>query len=194
VLLDEPLAAVDASARANLRRLLRDEMSRYPGARLIVTHDPIEAASLADWLVVLEDGLVTQQGPLSEVTARPKSPWVATMVGLNLLRGVAQGSTVLLPGGETVSGSVSTTGPVFAAFRPNSVTLHRAMPDGSARNIWAGHVAEMNPVGTHARIRVDGPVPLVSEVTAAAVSELHLADGGPIWAAVKATEVDIYPA
>src|SRR3954447_478473 len=88
LLLDEPLAAVDAAARAELRHLLRAELRRYPGTRLVVTHDPVEAAALADRLVVLEDGRITQQGPLADVTARPRSAWVASMVGLNLLAGV----------------------------------------------------------------------------------------------------------
>ena len=74
------------------------------------------------------------------------------------------------------------------------MTLHRTRPEGSARNIWAGQATELYPSGDRARIRVDGPVPLVAEVTAAAVSALHLADGGPVWAAVKATEIDVYPA
>ncbi|MGH9060745.1 MAG: TOBE domain-containing protein, partial [Acidimicrobiales bacterium] len=194
LLLDEPLAAVDASARAELRRVLRDELRRYAGSRLIVTHDPIEAASLADWLLVLEDGHVTQQGPLIEVTARPQSPWVATMVGLNLLSGVAAGTSITLAGGDHLTAATSATGPVFAAFRPHAVTLHRIRPEGSARNVWAGRVAELYPAGDHARVRVDGPVPLVAEVTTGAVAELHLADGGPIWAALKATEVEIYSA
>ena len=193
LLLDEPLAAVDASARVQLRRLLREELRGYPGSRMIVTHDPIEAAALADELLVIEDGRVTQRGPLAEVTAHPKSPWVATMVGLNLLNGIADGATVALAGGETLVTSTATTGPVFAAFRPNAVTLHRARPDGSARNTWAGQATELYPAGDRARIRVDGPVPLIAEVTAGAVSELGLADGGPIWAAVKATEIDVYP-
>ena len=98
LLLDEPLAAVDASARAELRRVLRQELRRYPGSRLVVTHDPIEAAALADDLLVIEDGRVTQEGPLADVTAHPRSAWVATMVGLNLLSGVADGTTVALPG------------------------------------------------------------------------------------------------
>jgi molybdate transport system ATP-binding protein len=194
LLLDEPLAAVDASARAELRRFLRQELRRYPGSRLLVTHDPIEAAALADQLLVLEDGHVTQQGLLAEVTAHPKSAWVATMVGLNLLAGVAHGTNVVLPGGETLITPTSTNGAVFAAFRPSAVTLHRSRPDGSARNVWAGQATELYPAGDLARIRVDGPVPLVAEVTAAAVAELHLGDGGQIWAAVKATEVDVYPA
>jgi len=89
LLLDEPLAAVDAAARAELRHLLRAELRRYPGARLVVTHDPVEAAALADRLIVLENGRITQEGRLADVTARPRSAWVASMVGLNLLAGVA---------------------------------------------------------------------------------------------------------
>jgi len=193
LLLDEPLAAVDASARAELRQLLRAELRRYRGSRLIVTHDPIEAAALADRLLVLEGGTVTQSGPLVDVTARPRSPWVATMVGLNLLRGEGDGAAVRLPNGAAVVTAGSAQGEVFAAFRPNAVTLHRERPAGSARNVWAGRAAELHPAGDRARVRFEGAVPLVAEVTAAAVAELHLADGGPVWASLKATEVDVYP-
>jgi ABC-type sulfate/molybdate transport systems ATPase subunit len=88
LLLDEPLAAVDASARLELRRALREHLSTFAGVRLIVTHDPLEAASLADRVIVLEDGHVTQDGSFAEVSNRPRSAWIARMVGLNLLRGV----------------------------------------------------------------------------------------------------------
>lgn len=195
LLLDEPLAAVDASARTELRSLLRVELRRYPGPRLVVTHDPIDAAALADRLLVIENGKVTQEGPLADVTARPKSIWVADMVGLNLLAGTADGSTVILPGGTIITaGAVPVRGAVLVAFRPNAVTLHRTRPDGSARNLWAGDVGDIATTGDRARVRLTGAVPLVAEVTAYAVNQLHLADGGPIWAAVKATELDIYPA
>jgi molybdate transport system ATP-binding protein len=194
LLLDEPLAAVDASARALLRSVLRRELHRYPGSRLVVTHDPIEAAALAERLLVIEDGRVTQEGPLADVTAHPRSAWVATMVGLNLLSGTADGTTVVLPGGQTLVTPTALSGPVFAAFRPNAVTVHRTRPEGSARNIWPGQAIELYPAGDRARIRVDGAVPLVAEVTASAVAALNLADGGPVWAAVKATEIDVYPA
>jgi len=194
LLLDEPLAAVDSSARAELRQLLRHELRRSHGSRLIVTHDPIEAAALADHLLVLEGGRVTQSGPLVDVTARPRSPWVATMVGLNLLRGVGDGTAVRLATGEVVVTAGAARGEVFAAFRPNAVTLHRARPDGSARNVWPGRVAELYPAGDRARVRFDGPVPLIAEVTAAAVAELELAEGGDVWASLKATEIDVYDA
>jgi molybdate transport system ATP-binding protein len=194
LLLDEPLAAVDASARTELRQLLRRELTRYRGCRIVVTHDPVEAAALAERLVVIEDGRVSQEGPLVEVTARPRSPWVASMVGLNLFSGSASGTSVRLETGGEINTAAANLGSVFVAFRPNAVTLHRRRPEGSARNVWAGVVAEMHPAGDRARVQVSGELPLVAEVTAASVAELHLADHGPVWASVKATDMEVYPA
>lgn len=192
LLLDEPLAAVDAAARSDLRSLLRRELSSYPGARLVVTHDPVEAAALAQRLIVLEDGRITQQGPLVEVTARPRSAWVATMVGMNLLAGTADGTDVTLESGTVISTASPAHGPVHVAIRPNAISLHRRQPEGSARNVWAAQAGELNLAGDRARVAITGPVSLIAEVTPAAVAELHLADGGPIWASVKATEIDTY--
>ena len=194
LLLDEPLASVDAAARVDLRHVLRDELNRYPGARLVVTHDPVEAAALAQRLVVIEDGRVTQQGPLVEVTARPRSPWVASMVGLNLLTGTAEQTLVRLANGVVINTATAGQGPTYVAIRPNAITLHRNPPESSARNLWAGEAGELNLAGDRARLRIIGPLPLVAEVTPAAVAELHLAEGGPIWASVKATDIDTYPA
>ncbi len=193
LLLDEPLAAVDAAARTELRHLLRAELRRYPGVRLVITHDPVEAATLADQLIVLEDGRITQHGPLAEVTARPRSPWIATMVGLNLLSGTATEGVITLDAGAVIAIATQDRGPTFAAIRPNAVSLHRRHPEGSPRNVWPGHVAELYLAGDRARVRIEGPVALIAEITAAAVADLHLADGGPVWASVKATDIDTYP-
>lgn len=193
LLLDEPLAAVDLAARAELRHLLREELNRYPGARVLITHDPFEAAALAQHLVVIEGGRVTQEGPLVEVTARPRSAWVATMVGLNLLTGHASGTGVTLDGGTTIAAASAGQGPTYVAIRPNAITLHRHHPEGSARNVWAGQVSELHVTGDRARVRITGPVPLIAEVTPASVAELHLADGGTVWASAKATDIDTYP-
>ena len=193
LLLDGPLAAVDAGARAELRHLLRSELRRYPGSRLVVTHDPVEAAALADRRIAVEDGRVTQEGPLVDVTARPRSPGVATMVGLNLLSGQAKGTELRLPNGAIVATATAANGPTFVAIRPNAVSLHREAPEGSPRNVWPGEAADLYVSGDRARIRVNGSAPLIAEVTAAAVAALRLADGGPVWASVKATDIDTYP-
>src|SRR4051812_25620067 len=167
LLLDDPLAAVDAAARTELRHLLRAELRLYPRVRLVITHDPVEAATIADELIVLEDGRITQHGPLADVTAQPRSPWVATMVGLNLLSGTAADGAITLPTGAVIITATRAGGPTFAAVRPNAVSLHRRLPEGSARNVWLADVGELSLAGDRARVRVEGPVPLIAEVTAA---------------------------
>ena len=90
LVLDEPLAALDQQARVAVRRDLRARMLAFDGVRILVTHDPIDAATLADRLVIVEHGRVVQTGTLAEVTARPGSPWVAELVGVNLFTGTGQ--------------------------------------------------------------------------------------------------------
>ncbi len=203
LLLDEPLAAVDLSARAELRRNLRVALADFDGVRLLVTHDPLEAASLADRVVVLESGKVTQIGTVAEVTTRPRSEWAAEMVGVNLFRGRADGGEVTVnrvadgPHGirpqATLTAASAIEGDVFVVVHPRAVTLYRSRPDASARNIWEGTLKTLDLQGDRARAWVEGPLSVVAEVTAAAVADLHLADGGPLWVSIKATEVVVFP-
>jgi molybdate transport system ATP-binding protein len=194
LLLDEPLAALDVATRTEVRRDLRRHLASFDGTRLLVTHDPLEALALADRLVVLEDGRVTQTGRPAEVSARPRSRYVAELVGVNLYRGRADGRSVRLFGGGTVVAAEIHHGEVFAAVHPHAVALHRQPPEGTPRNVWAGTADTLEAIGDRVRVRVTGPVPIVAEVTPGAASELRLADGGPVWATVKATEVTVYPA
>jgi molybdate transport system ATP-binding protein len=90
LLLDEPLAALDAGTRITVRSDLRRHLTAYPGCTVLVTHDPLDAMVLADQLVVLEQGRVVQSGPPGEVARAPRTEYVARLVGLNLYRGHAQ--------------------------------------------------------------------------------------------------------
>jgi molybdate transport system ATP-binding protein len=194
LLLDEPLAALDAATRAEVRRDLRRHLASFDGTRLLVTHDPLEAMVLADRLVVLEGGHITQTGTPNQVNAQPRSRYVAELVGINLYRGRADGATVELAGGGRLVAADLHRGEVFAAVHPHAVALHRQPPEGTPRNVWAGTADTLEAAGDRVRVRVAGTVPIVAEVTPAAASELRLADGGPVWASVKATEVTVYPA
>jgi molybdate transport system ATP-binding protein len=194
LLLDEPLAALDAATRTDLRRDLRRHLASFDGTRLLVTHDPLEALALADRLVVLEDGRVTQTGSPAEVSGRPRSRYVAELVGVNLYRGRAEGAEIELEGGGRLIAADGHRGQVFAAVHPHAVALHRHPPEGTPRNSWPGTAEALEVVGDRVRVRMSGTVPIVAEVTPAAASELRLADGGPVWATVKATEVTVYPA
>ena len=197
LLLDEPLAALDARTRLQVRSELRRHLGGHAGATLVVTHDPIDATVLADRLVVIEQGRVVQQGPPAEVARRPRTDYVARLVGLNLLAGRATEHHVLLPGGGSVTLAEVVTGEVYVAFRPSSVALFPERPGGSPRNIWPGSIVGLEPHGEGVRVEVGG-VPdaassILAEVTPAAVADLGLEPGAAVWAAVKASDVEVYP-
>ena len=196
LLLDEPLAALDAGSRAELRRELRRHLTTFSGTSLVVTHDPLEAVTLADQLVVIEAGRVTQTGTPDDVCAHPRSRYVADLVGINLFKGQAAAGVVELPGGQHLIAADHdhVTGDVFAVVHPHDVSLYRAHPEGSPRNVWCGTAGALDITGDRVRVQLDGPFPLVAEITTAAAAELRLADGGPVWASVKATEVLVYHA
>jgi len=193
LLLDEPLAALDAGTRTDLRRVLRTELTRFGGARVLVTHDLLDAVALADRLVVLEHGRVAQEGSVADVVAQPRSRYVADLVGINWLRGVGRDHGVELETGATIVTAESVVGDVYVAIHPHSITLYLSDPMGSARNVWRGHVTGTDLLGDRVRIHVDGEVPVVAEVTASAVADLGLRDGVDVWASVKATDLEIYP-
>jgi molybdate transport system ATP-binding protein len=79
------------------------------------------------------------------------------------------------------------------AIRPQAIALHRQRPDGSPRNTWSAVVTDLEADRDRVRVMLDGPVPATAEVTPAAVADLELAPGVPIWATVKATDLTAYP-
>ncbi|MDP9798783.1 molybdate transport system ATP-binding protein [Catenuloplanes nepalensis] len=192
-LLDEPLAALDARTRLDTRAELQRHLAAHPGATLLVTHDPLDALVLADRLVIVEAGRVVQEGDAATVTARPRTDYVARLVGLNLYRGRADGHEVTLDG-LTLRVDDRLDGDVFVAFRPSSVALHAERPTGSPRNIWAATIAGIQRHGDNLRIELAGPLPAAADVTPAAAAQLDLIPGRTVWAAVKATETHAYPA
>jgi molybdate transport system ATP-binding protein len=194
LLLDEPLAALDASARGDVRRDLKRHLASFAGIRIVITHDPLEAIALADRLVILEGGRVVQTGTPAEVTQRPRSRYVADLVGVNLFRGIARAGQVALSGGAVVQSAEGIDGDVFATVHPRAVALHRGRPEGSPRNVWRGRASALDFQGDRVRVGIAGEMPIVAEVTPAAVRDLDLAEGSEVWVSVKATEISVYPA
>jgi molybdate transport system ATP-binding protein len=212
LLLDEPLAALDARTRLHMRAELRRYLATFAGARLLVTHDPVDALVLADRLVVLEAGRVTQRGTTAEVARKPRSRYVAQLVGVNLLHGVGAGDHAvrLTGGGELTVADAVPAGEVAVAVRPQAIAVHRLAPEGSARNVWAADVVDVEPYDDRVRVRL-APAPLqgadqapsgieahrldeamVAEVTPAAAVELDLVPGARVFATVKAVDVAVY--
>ncbi len=178
LLLDEPLAALDLHSRRTVRGELRRLLASLPCATVYVTHDAVEAFVFGDRIAVLEDGAVRQSGPPEELLRRPRTPYVASLMGVNLYRGRLE------PGGapgvarlRLARGALTVVDPgdgdaeVFAVVDPREVTLSRAAPAGSAQNVLRGPVAE---------------------VTHQAAAALGLAEGVEVHAAFKATGVQVF--
>ncbi|MGW4705734.1 TOBE domain-containing protein, partial [Streptomyces sp. NPDC004285] len=195
LVLDEPLAALDQTTRGHVRHTLRTHLARFGGVCLIVTHDPVEAVSLADRVLVLEEGRALQDAGPAEVTRHPRSPWVARMLGRNAWPGTATSEGLALAdGGTLVAADPPPAGtPALAIVAPEAVSVHREKPAGSPRNVWPGTVREITASGSRLRVLVTSDVApdLVAEITPQAAAELGLADGVSVWTSVKATEATV---
>ncbi|MEV4171192.1 ABC transporter ATP-binding protein [Nonomuraea sp. NPDC049709] len=193
LLLDEPLAALDAHTRLEIRSQLRRHLADFDGVTVLVTHDPLDAMVLADRLIVIENGAVVQEGTPAEVSRRPRTDYVARLVGLNLYRGVAGGCRVKV-GELLLHTSEQLDGAAFVAFPPAAVALYRTRPDGSPRNLWQAVIDGIERHGDNVRVHLDGPITAFADITPSAVADLDLTPGQRIWASVKATETHAYPA
>lgn len=201
LLLDEPMSSLDLRARSELRPLIRSTLEGFAGVRVLVTHDPVEAMTLADRIVVLEAGRVTQRGTPGALRSAPRTPFVAGLVGVNLFAGrlepLDEGTGRLV----TEEGAVVVPWPTGAArgvipgtlavLRPADVVLHALEPEGSARNVLRGPIAEIATEGERARVRLGTTPPVVAEVTLASVHRLGLREGNKVWASFKAVEVEV---
>jgi molybdate transport system ATP-binding protein len=137
---------------------------------------------------------VTQTDTAAQVARHPRSPYVAELVGVNLLVGTAAGDhTVRLASGAELTVADPLPGDdVAVAVRRQAVTLSRHQPEGSARNAWPATVSDLEGDGERVRVMLTGDLPVVAEVTPAAVAELELAPGTPVWASVKAVDLAVY--
>ncbi|HUZ89433.1 MAG TPA: ABC transporter ATP-binding protein [Candidatus Acidoferrales bacterium] len=193
LLLDEPTAALDASARASVRRELMEHLGNFAGMRILITHDPLEAVTMSDRLVVLEGGRIVQAGSGEEVTQRPRSDYVADLIGVNLLRGLGTDDGIVLDGGGQLFAGRAERGPIFVVIHPRAVALYRLRPEGTPRNVWPGRVTAVDLHAERVRVRVEGSPPIVAEITPESVRALDLGAGGEVWVSVKASEISTYP-
>ncbi|MFD3510003.1 sulfate/molybdate ABC transporter ATP-binding protein [Nocardia sp. NPDC058666] len=206
LLLDEPMSALDVDVapamRTLLRAVLRDDP---PRCAVLVTHDIIDAITLADRLVIVEAGRVVEEGPVAEVMSHPRNPFAARIAGLNLLRGTASKQLTEGPTLGTVQvddfavdgcviGELRPESPAAAVFSPAAVSVFRTTPGGSPRNVFTVDITEITDRGGIVRVRGDAPQApgLCADLTPAAVAQLQLTLGAQVYFAVKATEVRVY--
>jgi len=194
LLLDEPLSALDVGSRARARRMLTDHLAGFPGPRILITHDPTEASLLADRVVVIEDGLVTQTGTPGEIRRSPRTSYAADLAGLNLLSGRATAGIVDIDDGPGIQiANRSVQGDVLLTIHPRAVSIYPGMPEGSPRNTWPTTITSIETLQDLCRVQFEEPIPLTAEITVGARRSLGLEPGGEVWVAIKATEIEVLP-
>jgi molybdate transport system ATP-binding protein len=208
LLLDEPLSALDAKTRLDVRAQLRSHIQQFTGPVLIITHDPLEAMIMADRLLVIENGQIVQQGTPAEVARQPATQYVARLVGLNLYAGTLDpmtgsvslddGGTFIVTLGDDRHLAVARAGDaahrMLVGLRPSAITIHTTQPThASPRNVWNGTVAALELLTDRVRVQVDATPPALVDISAAAVADLALRPGTAVWLSAKATETEAYP-
>jgi molybdate transport system ATP-binding protein len=196
LLLDEPMAALDIHSAPLLRRLLRRVLAGRPA--IIITHDVLDALMLADRVVILENGHISEEGPTREVLERPRSAFAAGLAGLNLITGTYAGDGIRTTGGWAVAGHVEDPWPAgegnraaVAVFPPSAVSVFLDDAHGSPRNSFEVAITDLEPHGDFIRVRAAS---LAADITPAASADLGLVPGMTVHFVVKATSVSVYPA
>lgn len=203
LLLDEPLAGLDVAVAASVRAVLRRVAAADGRATVLITHDLLDVLTLADRVMVIEEGKIAEIGPVAEVLAAPRSLFGARIAGVNVVRGSLAGPHMLraVDGTSwhgTPSDDLAGQPAAVAVFTPAAVAVYRDHPTGSPRNCVKVTVAELDSSGATVRVRgeeqADGAPGVAADITAEAAAELRLAAGDAVWFTVKAQEVALHPA
>jgi len=194
VLLDEPLAALDVEAVPEVRRLLRTVLADRTA--VLVTHEPLDALSLADRVTVVESGRVVDEGDAGLVLTHPRSAFGAALAGVNLVEAVAVAADAVrtADGRELVgvpAAPLTVGGRATATFSPAAVAVHRIRPEGSPRNVLGCEITGLEHRGGTCRVSLGD---WVADLTTASVARLGLEPGDRVWLSLKATEVRLEPA
>ncbi|MBZ5536928.1 MAG: ABC transporter ATP-binding protein [Acidobacteriia bacterium] len=201
LLLDEPLSAIDLQTRREVRTELRRILAGLPCITLFVTHSPFEALVFGSQVGVVDHGKLIQVGDRDELLRRPRSRYVAEIMGLNLFQGKVSSrdatglAEVQTPNGvvHTISDDLSDM--TFITVDPREVTLHILEPSGTAQNVFSGPILEMvpePPQGERVRVVLGTHPPLVAEITAHSMHTLGLREGLNVFASFKATAAKCY--
>jgi molybdate transport system ATP-binding protein len=192
LLLDEPMAALDIAVAPALRRTLRRVLENRTA--IIVTHDILDAYTLADRVIVIDHGHIVEDGPTRSILEQPRDPFTADIAGLNVLSGIRTATGLRTTDGtelDTARPLVSITSATecTAAVRPANVRVSTRRPDASVNALFKA-VTDLEPRGDLIRVRADG---IAADATPADVADLDLGIGTSAWFTFSADDAVIYP-
>ncbi len=201
LLLDEPLSALDGPTREEVRDELALMLRSLAIPAYVVTHDRLDALTLADRMVLLDHGRIIQEGPPTEVFNRPATPVAARLIGvdavvLGRIAAVTDGIATVIAGGQEVK--VSAAGAVGSevalCIRAEDVVVARHdVEDLSSMNRWRAAVRSETPDGPFVRVVLDCGFRMAALVTRDTWRRLALRPGDAAWAIVKAASITALP-
>jgi molybdate transport system ATP-binding protein len=201
--LDEPLAALDVRSAADAGRVLATLLRTLAAPALLVTHDFMEAALLADEVAVIDAGAIVQRGTPAQLAAEPASAFVADLTGAVVLHGTARTGSgaadglavVELDGGGVLSATARASGPVAVVVHPWEIAIEPAggAPSGSARNRLDVEIVTVTALGSRVRLGLAAPQPLAAEITRDSARRLGLTPGVRAVATWKAAATRLLP-
>jgi molybdenum ABC transporter ATP-binding protein len=198
LLLDEPTAALDPSARGAIRRWLHQILGELQIPTLLVTHDAEEVAWFRKRVAVIEKGQIVQRGSYHQLLREPQSDFVARFAGINLISGEVseQGNEITFhsTGGSSLLGIFDGVlpGPATMAVAPWEIGLFAEPPGGSPQNVIPGRVIELIVLGDRVRSTLLGAEKLVVEISHKAWKQMgEFGEGTELYAVFKSREARV---
>jgi len=203
LLLDEPLAALDVAVARDVRRMLRRVLAGR--TVILVTHDLLDALTLADRVVVVRGGAIVEHGPTRQVLQRPRTRFTAELTGLNLLTGTATGTatgsdtaaglqldngTVLTARHNSVTNPAETGAAMALAVSPSAVTISLTAPPAGTPNVVAATIRDLDPHGDLVRVH---SAALAADVSPSVVVDLDLHPGLEVYFSFTPAAATVYP-
>ena len=148
-LFDEPLSNLDAKLRVAMRKEIKELHGRLGTTTIFVTHDQVEAMTMADRIVVMQGGHVEQVGTPLELYDTPANLFVATFIGspaMNLLDATAENGRVRLASGAVLPVATDASGPVVFGIRPEHLAL--VGPSSGIEGAIEATVSVVEPTGS----------------------------------------------
>ncbi|OUR80162.1 ABC transporter ATP-binding protein [Alphaproteobacteria bacterium 46_93_T64] len=201
LLLDEPLSALDAKVRVHLRHEMKELQRRLGVTTIMVTHDQEEALTMADRIVVMNDGVIEQVGTPEEIYGHPASPFVAEFVGtMNFLKATKGDNENINLGAHTLSlddeeKAKLNGADVLACVRPEDIVVRGV--DANTENSFDATVLDLEFLGSFCRATLtygDGDVNLNADFSINLVRDKGIEVGGTVRIALPANSIHIFSA
>jgi molybdate transport system ATP-binding protein len=198
VLLDEPLAGLDPRTGADVRAVIHEQLRASSASAILVTHDILDAAALASRLMFLEDGTLTQDGPIEEVLRAPATDFAAVAAGLNRVPGSTRSGVWHSEFGRLrladERSAVTPDGPTAAVFRPAEVSLRALQAEADAAMTgWPARVVRLERHPAGGRVHTAEPDVAV-DVDAADIARASWEPGDEVWVELRPAAVRFVPA